>query len=517
MFHPDKRPDYGLLSNGEPLRPVDDLAKITDRAGPWLFWLSAFSAVMWLSAAAALASLAIQASPLRSFGAAQLAIGVVGALLPAALVLICGLSAQQGARARAEARRLADVAMRMLSPSPVAEAAARRLGISVRGEVAALDRSVQQAIARIENLDTLVSDKAAAMGKAVDNVRDGADDLSKRLDSDRAALLQIGTSLVHQAAAIGAAISNHREAVLHAAEYAEAEISAADEALESRLTSFAAAASLISDRTEALNLAARVSAESALKLETALSAALEVLAKATALTDAARQSSEQAVQAAGMTASALRETTSFAIEESKKAADIIRAETASALQAAHAIQLPGETASVEPVSVPDPSAAAVAEATQRSRWNWRHLLADPEKNRSQPIAPKTIEAPAVSPTETSIDVLTHPARDVAGLGHALLARLDLHLESVFSLQALERIAGAARRGTQSRRRCVREQAPDAVLRLSQLICADSAASGLAEEILYSGGHDLGDLLTRGRAPLSAEATRVFLLVDAAYA
>lgn len=522
MLHGEKRKEFGLLTGADASRPVEELGVVSERAGGWLFWLSALSAFLWLAAAASLTSLTIEASTLQSLGLAQLAIGVAAALLPAALVLISGLSAQQGARARAEARRLADAAMRMLSPSPAAEAAARRLGISVRGEVAALDRSVQQAISRIEGLDSIVAEKTTAMGQAVEGVRDGAEDLTKRLETERTALLQIGASLVQQAAAIGAAISNHREAVVQAAEYAEAEIAAADEALESRLTSFAAAASLISDRTEALNLAAKVSAESALRLEAALSSALEILAKATALTDAARQSSEQAVQAAGMTANALRETTAFAIEESKRAAERIRAETALAQQAAlPAASLGSE--SVRSASAPAaPNAMTTATApSSRARWNWHHFLTDAERHRTQPSPARQLPEARALPQQaapvTALEVLTHPARDAAGLGHALLARAGLHLESVFNQQALERIANAARRGTQSRRRCVREQAPDAVLRLSQLICGDAAANGLAEEILRGDGHDLSDLLTRGRAPLSAESTRVFLLVDAAYA
>lgn len=532
MLQANKRREFGLLANGEAARSSQELNPVSDRAGGWLFWLSAFSALMWLAAAAAFSSLALKASPINSFGSAELVIGAVAAFLPAALVLIAGLSGQQGARARAEARRLADAAMRMLSPSPAAEAAARRLGISVRGEVAALDRSVMQAISRIENLDSIVAEKTNAMGQAVDGVREGADELTRRLETERAALLEIGSTLVQQASAIGAAISNHREAVVQAAEYAEAEIAAADEALESRLTSFAAAASLIADRTEALNLAAKVSAESALRLESALSSALEILAKATALTDAARQSSEQAVQAASMTANALRETTAYAIEESKRAADIIRAETANVQQQARG---PGsQSAHSERPAHPAPASPVLNKATSnspiRARWNWRHLLSDTEKNRigqgqsvlqspapAQALPQPQAPARSVTAQDAALEVLTHPARDMAGLGHALLSRVDLHLESVFNLQALERIAQAARRGTQSRRRSVREQAPDAVLRLSQLICADSAANALAEEILRGDGHDLSELLTRGRAPLSAEATRVFLLVDAAYA
>ncbi len=527
MLQANKRREFGLLASGEATRAPQELSPVSDRAGGWLFWLSSLSALMWLAAAAAFSSLALKASPINSFGSAELVIGAVAAFLPAALVLIAGLSGQQGARARAEARRLADAAMRMLSPSPAAEAAARRLGISVRGEVAALDRSVMQAISRIENLDTLVAEKTSAMGQAVAGVREGADELTRQLETERTALLEIGSTLVQQASAIGAAISNHREAVVQAAEYAEAEIAAADEALESRLTSFAAAASLIADRTEALNLAAKVSAESALRLESALSNALEILAKATALTDAARQSSEQAVQAAGMTANALRETTAYAIEESKRAADIIRAETANVQQQARGLgsqPITGERPAPPPSPASPVPSKPASSAPIRARWNWRHLLSDPEKSHGQQGQsvlqnPTQAQAPArTAPAQdAALEVLTHPARDMAGLGHALLSRVDLHLESVFNLQALERIAQAARRGTQSRRRSVREQAPDAVLRLSQLICADRSANALAEEILRGDGHDLGELLTRGRAPLSAEATRVFLLVDAAYA
>jgi hypothetical protein len=86
---------------------------------------------------------------------------------------------------------------------------------------------------------------------------------------------------------------------------------------------------------------------------------------------------------------------------------------------------------------------------------------------------------------------------------------------VFNLSTLDRIAQRARNGTQARRRAVRDASPDAVRRMADYLDRDEQARGEANEFLRTEGVRIAELLGRGRASMSADATRAFLLVDSA--
>lgn len=473
------------------------------RAGASLLWVSILGALLWLAAAAALSSFALGEQTLAELPVALVIGAAAFAVLPALLMLVSGLAAREGARARAEASLLAEAALKMLSPSPAAEAAARRLGTSVRGEIAAMDRCVEAAIGRFQDMDAVIAAQIGTIDKAAHHAQSGAGALSQQLEDQRAALTRIGDALANQAGAVALALSQHRQAVADTVRLAEAELKAADEALDSRISSFAAAASLIADRTEALNAAARTSAESALRLESGLTKALEALAKATSLTDAAKVSSQQAVEAAGATAQALRSATAEAIEEAKRTAALLRS---GSIESREAPPKPAPRPR-EPVLVaagaPEPADTGAEKREAGSRSIWRQLLAALDEER--PRKPEVADALTVE-----------PPRDLAVAGRALLEQAGLRIEGVFSVSALEKIAQASRRGQSARRRAVGEQAPDAVLRLAQLIAADPDARRRAEQIFGREGERMSELLVRGRAPLSAEGTRAFLLIDAAY-
>jgi hypothetical protein len=113
--------------------------------------------------------------------------------------------------------------------------------------------------------------------------------------------------------------------------------------------------------------------------------------------------------------------------------------------------------------------------------------------------PSLFERPAVAPGRTS----------------QMLEAVGIRVADVFSPAALERIAARARNGTQARRRAVRDAAPEAVLRLTERFETDPRAREEASRFLEAEGSRLADLLGRGRASMSAEATRTFLLIDAA--
>lgn len=495
MFEMDRR------SSTSPA-PQPILAR-SDRAGGWLFWLSAFGALLWFAGASALGSLLLQSISTRTLPLWAVIAAVAFAILPAILLLVSGAAAREGARARADAKRLADAAERMLSPSPVAELAARRLGTSVRGEIAALDRCVEQAIARFHGLDEAVSAQLHTIGLATEAAYDGSGALSQHLEEQQRSLANIGRSLAEQARSIGDAISRHQGAVVAASKAAERDMQQADEALESRLTSFAAAASLIADRTEALESAAKSSAEAALRLESVLSRSLEALTKVTGITDAARHSAEQAVEAAEQTARSLRDATREAIEEARRAGESLSHGTVATAGASLGESLSGTAAARRPAEE-----TVRREAVGAGRGLWRHMLAAIDEERIR--ARESKDAPVA-------EITTPPEpQDLGIAGRLLLERAGLRVEGLFSVPALERIGQASRRGPSARRRCVRDVAPDAVLHYQQRLGVDVELRRKTEQLLSRNGERMNEMLARGRAPLSADATRIFLLIDAAH-
>jgi hypothetical protein len=96
-----------------------------------------------------------------------------------------------------------------------------------------------------------------------------------------------------------------------------------------------------------------------------------------------------------------------------------------------------------------------------------------------------------------------------------IERAGVRLNETFSRGALDRIAQRARNGTQSRRQAVRGAAPDAVNAIADFLDRDAAARQEAARFLKSDGARIAELLGRGRATMTADATRVFLLLDAA--
>lgn len=547
------------------------------KAGGAILAISILLAIGWvvgvgIAAVETLGAAAISAlTPLQGAGLAGIA------LLPALMMIVAGVTAREGARARVEAKRLADAADQLLSPAPGAEAAARRLAVAVRGEIAALDRALEQTLGRIKSVEGEISKQSSAVDHISHQARNGAEHMILGMERERNELLRISQELTSQAQAIGQSISRHTSGITDAAKRAEQEVRAADEALDSRMTSFGAAAALISDRTQALNHAAQASAESALRLEQALSNALDVLAKATQLTDAARESAQAATIAANSTASSVRETTSRAVEDAKRAADVIRGEAASIeREAGSALERLRDAANsargaaqevrgavdpkrasfarspAEPTAQPrieprmeprvveprTPAAAPDSLFGERQRgapppasspkpggaWTWRELLSNMDEGEQAPAAPARAQPEPVprpsreaEPTDP-IARLTQTVSEPRGGPVPVVAAIEragVRLNEAFSRGALDRIAQRARNGTQARRQAVRNASPDAVNAVADFLDRDANARQEAARFLKADGARIAELLGRGRAAMTAEATRAFLLIDAA--
>lgn len=541
----------------------------TSNPGAAIAMISVAVGVLWVIGSIATAIALLGINHILTLTTAQGGALAAGVVLPAMMAFFSGAAAREGARARAEAQRLADAADRLLSPEQSAQGAARELAMTVRGEITQLDKALERTLERLQEVEGQIARQAATVDNMADQAKAGANTMITGMEREREELLRISRELTDQAELIGDHISKHTSSISTAARQAEAEVRAADQALDHRLTSFGAAAALITDRTHALSGAAQTSADSALRLETALSNALDVLAKATSLTDAARQSADAATLAANSTAGAVRETTGRAIEDAKRAADVIRGEAVNVEREA-AIALErlrdaadaardaaiGARAAVEddrqrgpraparpqappqaswrderdPLEGPPPSRQRSAPEPPRrdepmfgerspppENWTWRDLLGGVEQDGGRNGQPQRR-----APADDALARLQHQISEPRGSGYApslpvteVFDQAGMHLDEVFSASGLERIAQRGRSGTQARRRAVRDAAPDAVRRLSDFLARNPQANQEAMQFLRNDGARIAELLARGRASMQADATRAFLLIDSA--
>lgn len=543
-----------------------------DRAkdpGALLGMLALVVGIVWIVGGLAAAVALMGVERVQAMSGVEMGALAAALLLPAMMAWFSGLAARDSARARSEARRLADAADRLMNPERSAEEAARQLAMSVRGEITTLDRALETTLARLKEVEGQIARQADAVDTMGDRAKAGANQMITGMERERTELMRISEDLTRQAQTIGNSISKHTGAIAEAALQAEAEVRAADQALDHRLTSFGAAAALITDRTQHLSGAAAASADSALRLETALSNALDVLGKATHLTDAARQSADAATLAANSTAGAVRDTTMRAIEDAKRAADLIRNEAthvereaavalerlkdaadaarAAAVGARHAIedeapapqparqrarvqmrdepQTPGYDTSwrEQPDALEGPPARARQASPARGErkreqgpqgdWTWRELLSNVDENKGG--ARQARREPAEDPVAHLRRQISEPRSAPKLPVVDLIERSGLRMEEVFSPSGLERIAQRARSGTQARRRAVYDAAPDSARTLADFLAHDQIANQEAMQFLRHEGGRIAELMGRGRASMSAEATRAFLLIDAA--
>lgn len=531
------------MSATEPLPQNPDPKLSTGR-------LALLVGVLWLVGASA-ATFALLGSQVSSLSLAEMLAVAAGIVLPALMTIFAGAAAGDSARARAEATRLADAADRLLNPQQSASEAARRVAMNVRTEIGALEEAVENTLARLREVEGHITRQVSSVNDIAVRAKAGANEMITGMEREREELLRISRDLNTQAQAIGNSISRHTNTIAEAAKNAESEVRAADQALDNRISSFGAAAALINDRTQGLASAAQASADSALRLEGALTNALEVLAKAGNLTDAARQSAEAATLAANSSAGVVRESTDRAVEDAQRAAEIIRGEAASiereanialerlreaaeaAREAAQSARAAAEEAPAlsphaqeerydgswretrDPLEDRAPPARRAEPAPDPGDWSWRDLMSSvdnsapeprtrpPRREPAAPVPPPRRQAAPEPPRGPSLPILEE------------IERAGLHLDEVFSLSGLERIAQRARSGTQARRRAVQDAAPEAARRMSEHLAGNAEAKQEAMRFLSTEGARIADQIGRGRAAMNAEATRAFLLLDAA--
>jgi len=154
-----------------------------------------------------------------------------------------------------------------------------------------------------------------------------------------------------------------------------------------------------------------------------------------------------------------------------------------------------------------------------SDWTWRDLLSGVEQSapeqQTRRGAPQTRRETAEDPVAHLRRQISEPRSPTSLPIADVIAQAGMQLGEVFSPSGLERIAQRARAGTQARRRAVQDAAPEATRRLADFLAQNASANQEAMQFLRSEGARTAELLARGRAAMGAEATRAFLLIDAA--
>jgi hypothetical protein len=147
-------------------------------------------------------------------------------------------------------------------------------------------------------------------------------------------------------------------------------------------------------------------------------------------------------------------------------------------------------------------------------WSWKELLSGIDES-GQPRSGSTRRSDEPAPTRHMREPFAAAGESLAVA--AIIEQAGLRINEAFSASGLERIAQRARNGSNARRRAVKDAAPDAVDRLAEYLRQNSSDNQEAMKFLRVEGGRIAELLGRGRAAMGAEATRAFLLIDAAAA
>lgn len=147
-------------------------------------------------------------------------------------------------------------------------------------------------------------------------------------------------------------------------------------------------------------------------------------------------------------------------------------------------------------------------------WTWRDVLASADDTHVVPFERQRPSGAGHAQTTShgalAVQRIRHPIEAVN-----VIDAVGINISELFEESALNRVAQRARNGAHARRRAVRDAASDAVNAVAEYLNRDPDSRAAVSDFLRSEGPRLTELLGRGRASMTADATRAFLLLDAA--
>lgn len=531
---------------------VVDIRQDDAKVGGWISFVGNLAALAWVAAGVAVPLSYFGLTGLMAMHPALQAVLFAITFGPAMILMLGAAAASEAARARVIASNLSEH-----GPSePVyaaQEQAARRLGETVREEIGLLNTTIERAMARMAELETLTSRSTGALDDILDASHSGTQRLAENIELNRLAFAELTQELNTQTDSMSGAVGRQIRLMRETSRLVQTEYQAADGMLRTHYDAFRSSAEEMRAHTSAFDQSAIIAKDAADELTTVIADALEQLTRASTLTDAARQSAAEATMAANATASAVRETTSRAVQDAKRAAEMIRAEAAAAEDSAHAVL---ERLQAVAQAARDASAEAQAAADHHATTIERRLAglantAKTERNsaptpRAAPIQrdvlprPEPRSEPRYEPREDrlagrggwsnltppGLEALSAPerqrtapsARNHADVRHEVMDALlmaGIRPVEVLTPNALDQISRRARAGASPRRQAVEELAGSTVDRLARALAQSPADRAAAQAFRANPELATDEAAARRLGYAPGELISAYLLVDAA--
>lgn len=279
-------------------------------------FLVAFS---WIGGAAAMAIGLWGVDGLKQLPPLALTGGVLGALVPALLMIMAGYMGRTNRRAAAANALVMEAAVRLMAPAREAGTEGITFAEQMKQAAAEVDRAMAHALSAMKAMAGEIGDERHRLESVAYASADNARDLTERLAAERQALEGLARDLRGQMQALNEAIPRQAKMMVEAAREAGEEVARADEALEARLENMTMAGRSLSEKLVELDSLARDAATRTETLTFAVSRVEEKLDQSRRTVDAAVRAGEIAAAAAMTTGDALKDAVSSALDGARRA------------------------------------------------------------------------------------------------------------------------------------------------------------------------------------------------------
>ena len=250
------------------------------------------------------------------------------------LIWLCGYLLSNAFKMINAAESIAGAAREFIHPGQSAVYNAESVGLAVRGQIAAVNSGVDDALHRLASVEAMIRTHVEAIESAGHKIETQAHGAVDKVAEERSRLISLTENLNDQADAFASAIAERAQAGIEAIGSADQASSEAEMMLEDRLSRLESAAARALQSFEALSQALHGADENIQKSANAIAATSETAAKASksaaeSILSETKSLSENAANAAAGEAEKVAEATNAALRalEEKTASAIARADS----------------------------------------------------------------------------------------------------------------------------------------------------------------------------------------------
>lgn len=296
-------------------------------AGRWLPWLAGALALLWWGGAAAASITLYGVDGLQTLATPVLALGVIGAVLPGALILMAGFMARETTRAASANALILEAGTSLLRPADNVATEAKTFADEMSASAAQVDKTVGHALSAMKAMAGEIGDERLRLESVSYAAADNARDLAERLGKERAAMELLARELKAQTDGMSEAIPRQAALMAEAARKAGEEFAEVDEALERRLQALDDAGNTLGAKLVDLDTMTRESGRRVEEVSFAIGRLEEKLDQSRKTVEQAARSGEMAAAAAGTTGDALKDAVSASLDGARTATAEIQAKT----------------------------------------------------------------------------------------------------------------------------------------------------------------------------------------------